>query len=427
MIVKLRLKFLILLATMFVGTTACLAETLEGKIQDSSPNSPLRGAVDRTLSAPLQGGVQRSSLTAPLHSGVQDSRNPPPHGHGDGAATPPQSNMRAAIPNYSAIMRIVQYKQNEITPSVASPLSQAEINGARFRDDVSLERMPLRTAKESDRRPLREDLSDQKPRLVDQSGRPQRSDGALPQRAEIVAPKRPDLASDQPPVRLTADSDDRPRRQFIEVSRAIPVQSHPERVLIHPAPEAASAASALTQPLPDNSHTLDRIQEIPLVDSRKIPNRSQVLLDKKKRIKKIDFEFASKRPPQPQLKPQLSDPIDESLLWDRWYQHVNDLVCTELAKTMPNHGNPAGRNRIHITVWANHRIEARLVEGNNPRFNDAILEAYSSLNGNSDLEFPRGTHRKQNDYETAHIQEIPAITAAFDSKTIHGDRETLVK
>ena len=102
-------------------------------------------------------------------------------------------------------------------------------------------------------------------------------------------------------------------------------------------------------------------------------------------------------------------------------------MCAALRSSLPKHGNPAGTNRVHITVWADHRLVPRLIEGNNQNFDEAIIEAYKSLNGSAELEFPRGTRRKQNDYETAHIQEIPAATAAFESSTVRGDLETLVK
>ena len=144
-------------------------------------------------------------------------------------------------------------------------------------------------------------------------------------------------------------------------------------------------------------------------------------IGKKKRKKNADPEVI------PKAQPQLSATMDEALLWDIWYKRVNDLVCQALIKSMPKHGNPAGFNRIKITVSANHQIEANLIEGRNQQFDAAILEAYASLNGKPELAFPQGTHRQTNVYETQHIQEIPAATSAFDSRTIHGDMETFVK
>jgi hypothetical protein len=92
---------------------------------------------------------------------------------------------------------------------------------------------------------------------------------------------------------------------------------------------------------------------------------------------------------------------------------------------MPAHGNPAGSNRVQIKVWPNHHIQASLIQGSNQKFDDAVLKAYSSLDGNADLEFPRGTQRQIIEYETAHIQEVPAVTSGFNSQTIHGDLEVI--
>ncbi len=409
---------------------------LQGGVVQRSSIAPLQGGVvQRSTIAPLQGGVvQRSSIaplqsqsgvqdssSVPLQGRVQDSRNPSLRGRVDENGNP-QATLRPGIPNYAAIMRIVQYKQNDTTPPVVPappPLSQSEIEQARFRDAVNLDRVPVRANTDSGQ-PLRSNVNDEPPKHSLQIGRPQRTEIAMPQRSVVDIRYRP--GSEQT-LHFTADSD-RPRRSYIEGYEPTNVEALPD-ILIR-RPPTVEASIVLTQPLPTRALVPDRIEEVPAARLKKdkSPARSQELKEKKKQ-QKNELELASKAKPQPQV--ALTAQIDESLLWDQWYQHINDLVCNALTKTMPNHGNPAGTNRIHITVWPDHRLEARLVQGSNAKFNAAILEAYSSLNGSSDLEFPRGTRRKQNDYETAHIQEIPAVTASFDSKTIHGDMETLVK
>ncbi|HEY9717388.1 MAG TPA: hypothetical protein V6C69_07965, partial [Trichormus sp.] len=85
----------------------------------------------------------------------------------------------------------------------------------------------------------------------------------------------------------------------------------------------------------------------------------------------------------------------------------------------------AGSDRVHITVWPDHRLTVSLIETSNSSFDTAVTSAYRSLNGDRGLEFPRGTRRTIVQYDTAHIQDVPAPTAQFDSTTIHGDLERL--
>jgi hypothetical protein len=73
----------------------------------------------------------------------------------------------------------------------------------------------------------------------------------------------------------------------------------------------------------------------------------------------------------------------------------------------------------------NHRLRVSLIQGSNDDFDQAVLEAYRSLNGNIGLQFPVGTQRTVLDYDTAHIQNVSAPTVQFHSTTIHGDVEQL--
>lgn len=371
-------------------------------------NDPLRGAVDETGKPPLQGSVNDSNR-APLQGSVRDQ----------GAL------LNARTPNYSAVMRIIQFKKTDVTPPVAPPpISREEVERARFRDDVNLSKVPQRSETNADPRPMRGNAAGDPVRQQSSNGRPQRTALSVPQRPDLVPPSRNLISVDAPPIRKMAGG------WFTPPSREdLDLQAPTSRAELNPALMInQSTAGANVRPAPDNNARLS--QPPPNANISSVPQQTnmkgiQEPKKKKKRDKKTNLDLTPNSQPQPV--PELAASADESLLWDRWYQHINDLVCAALRTTMPKHGNPAGRNRVHITVWADHRIDPKLVEGGNQNFDQAIIEAYKSLNGSAELQFPLGTHRNQNDYDTAHFQDIPAATALFDSRTVRGDLETLVK
>jgi len=364
------------------GTTASLPEQPVAPAgppqQNPDPNSALHHA--------LQGVVQQSSIE-PLKGEIQRSETTPLKGRVDEQAIPPV-DLRAGVPNKSAIMHIVQYKQNDATPNSAPlPLLQGTIDRAPVRDTNNLLQPPLRGTADGEHPPSRATKNNQL-------------------RAEVIQqpPQRPDIAA--APVRSAASLEDRPPTRHIDDSLPSPAYVAPVPTQV---PSIAQTTGVTYKPsLPD------RIKR-----RRDLPDRSHELRVKRKPEKSNEADIA------PSAQPQTA-PIEESLLWDRWYKHVNELVCAQLTRTMPAHRNPAGSLRVQITVWPNHHMRAIMIQGSNQRFNDAVLEAYSSLDGNQDLEFPQGTHRQLIEYETDHIQDIPAVTSAFDSQTIHGDLE-LVK
>ncbi len=371
-------------------------------------NEPLRGVVDQTGKPPLQGSVF-DSRRAPLQGTVRDQG----------------ASLGARVPSYSAVMRIVQFKKTDVTPpTTPPPITREEIERARFRDDVNLSKVPQRSETDSEPRPIRGKASGEPVRQTASDGRPQRTSLSVPQRPNSVPPSRTLISIDAPPIR-TVDGGwlTPPSRQLLDP------QAPTSRVELNPARMMTEATDgANVRPAPNANARLQQpttVADISSAPQRAISKGFQDAPKKKKRDKKTKLDLTPNT--QPQVVSEVAASADELLLWDRWYQRVNDLVCAALRTTMPKHGNPAGTNRVHITVWADHRIVPKLVEGNNPQFDQAIIEAYKSLNGSAELQFPVGTHRGQNEYETAHIQEIPAATAAFESSTVRGDLETLVK
>lgn len=419
---------------------------LQGGIEQKDISvPPLQGGVERkvTTAPPLQGGVEQKVAGPTLQPGVGKFASQPLRGVVDQTGRPPlqgsvQDSQRNALqgqvsdqgislgartPSYSAVMRIIQIKKTDAVPTVKpAPITEDEIQKARFRDNANLDKIPVRADDSPQGRPVRGQTAGGAPRPVLSDGRPQRTALGVPQRFDPEgAPTRTLLSVDAPPIRPDGGWFTPPSRLPLDN------QAPSSRVELNPMLSTRQGYGANIRPGQDDSRVL---QPPPERDIAAIPKRAssdgfQGAPKKKKRDKKTNLDL--KPNSGAQAVPELAASAEEMLLWDRWYQHVNDLVCSALRTTMPKHGNPAGTNRVHITVWADHRIEPRLVESNNPNFDQAIIEAYKSLNGSAELEFPRGTQRKQNDYETAHIQEIPAATAAFESRTVRGDLETLVK
>ncbi|CAN5693441.1 hypothetical protein BH10CYA1_BH10CYA1_04530 [soil metagenome] len=392
---------------------------LQGGVERKVAPESLQPGVGKFAQEPLRGSAESAKL--PLQGGVVDSRRAPLQG----SVNDRGASLGALVPNYSAVMRIVQFKKKDSPPQVTlPPISREEIEQARFRDDVNLSKVPLRSEDNGDPRPLRAKTIGEPVRHTLSDGRPQRSASSVPQRPDSTPPSRTLISIDAPPIRTVHGGWFTPpsRELLDDQAPTSRIELNPERLSVR------SSDGANIRPAPDANARL--VQPSPGGDIVSAPqgatsNGFQEPLKKKKRDKKNKLDVTPNS--RPQAVPELGASADELLLWDRWYQHVNDLVCAALRTTMPKHGNPAGTNRVHITIWANHRIEPKLVEGSNQHFDQAIIEAYKSLNGSAELQFPSGTHRTQNDYETAHIQEIPAATAAFESSTVRGDLETLVK
>jgi endonuclease YncB( thermonuclease family) len=347
--------------------------------------APLQGTAETNASPldapprPLQGQAQDTAL----QGHVEGDQNPLLHGKVAGEQTGKPVQLKAMTPRRSAVMRIVQFRQ----PLNDSLQSQAAVS------QPQPEHAPLRaTADDTVQRPMRaEATAEQQPKRDLLSQYPTRQTEQQPQRyQDQVAPVRT-IAASVPP---------------------------PSRPLL-----AEQTNATITQPQPENNNVDTDIQaglkHTPFFRPREKKDKHRP----EKPDKTIDKTTDARATTNSAL-PQLSKQ-EEELLWDKWYAHVNDMVCQALSKTMPLNGNPAGSDRVHITVWPDHRLTVSLIETSNSSFDTAVTSAYRSLNGDRGLEFPRGTRRTIVQYDTAHIQDVPAPTAQFDSTTIHGDLERL--
>ena len=349
--------------------------------QLSGTRSPLQAQIRQV--APLEGGVEK------LDSNLQQD-----HPAYDGYATHPL--LQAKANGSASIMRIVQSKFSPLTPeAAAAPVRPLPPE----RDGV-----PLRAATTENSPPVR-DSGNQYP--------PARTSSTLPpsSNAFTEAPRRPEGRSEQPPGRDYAFGDGPPIRTAVGGTPPPP------------------RAIAMAPPPPTNAEPRQKYNNSPPTSTetagqpssqRKEKPRKKVSdpTDKQERTKNTQVQLGN--PPQ-----QLPSAAEEALLWDAWYKRVNELVCVELTRTLLANGNPAGHNLIKVTVWANNEIQSAIVQPSNRNFDKAILEAYQALNHSPGLTFPKGTQRKVVDYETAHIQDVSAPTAGFDSRTIRNDVEII--
>jgi hypothetical protein len=114
---------------------------------------------------------------------------------------------------------------------------------------------------------------------------------------------------------------------------------------------------------------------------------------------------------------------DSTISWDWWYARIAKVSERRLLKAVAKRGNPLGSNTISITVWPNHRIAVSLVQGDDPDFDAATLEAYTSLDGNPTLEYPAGSQRKEVNFFIDNKHNTPGAISGVHSQTWVGDQE----
>ncbi len=112
-----------------------------------------------------------------------------------------------------------------------------------------------------------------------------------------------------------------------------------------------------------------------------------------------------------------------SLLWDAWYQNIDQLLREPLIEELKRHNNPAGSNRVQVTVWSDHHLEAFTVSNGPEAFDEAVLDAYRSLNGNPALAFPASSERTSVTYFAEHKHDNSSAPDAIETHEIRGDQE----
>lgn len=112
--------------------------------------------------------------------------------------------------------------------------------------------------------------------------------------------------------------------------------------------------------------------------------------------------------------------------WSSWYRRFDQRTEALLVDALDIHENPAGSNTLQITVFSNCSISVRKLsagDGGNSVFDAATMTAYSSLNGNSALEFPPGSLRSQVTFFVTNERDMAGSVPSVDSRSLIKDRE----
>jgi hypothetical protein len=111
--------------------------------------------------------------------------------------------------------------------------------------------------------------------------------------------------------------------------------------------------------------------------------------------------------------------------WDRWHAHFAKLARDPILKCLKKSGYPSGANTVEITVQADHKVSARLAKAANSGFDQAMLQAYKSLDRNPTLEFPTGSRRAAITFLIDNKHSGNGVPSEVKSQTSVGDKEIL--
>jgi hypothetical protein len=111
--------------------------------------------------------------------------------------------------------------------------------------------------------------------------------------------------------------------------------------------------------------------------------------------------------------------------WDAWHAHFAAIARSPILEAVKTKGNPCGSNTVEITVSRDQQLTLRLVTPGNAAFDQAIRQAYQSLNGNPDLKFPDGSRRKAIVFLVDNEHTEAGAPSCVKSQTSVGDREVV--
>ena len=121
--------------------------------------------------------------------------------------------------------------------------------------------------------------------------------------------------------------------------------------------------------------------------------------------------------------PKGEDDAYSTLKWDVWHARFAELARNPILKSVSKAGNPAGANTVEIGVSTDHRVTVRFVQTSNPAFDQAILQAYRSLDGNPALAYPAGSRRSSITFLIDNTHTGAGVPTGVKSQTSVGDKE----
>lgn len=118
-----------------------------------------------------------------------------------------------------------------------------------------------------------------------------------------------------------------------------------------------------------------------------------------------------------------SSRYDTALSWDKWYAKMGSIIHDPLLRALDKHGNPSGANTVLVTVWKNHRLSIQVTQPSNAAFDQAVVEAYKSLDNNPAIEFPAGSCRTVVTYFIDNRHATEGTPIGITKQIIKGDKE----
>lgn len=88
------------------------------------------------------------------------------------------------------------------------------------------------------------------------------------------------------------------------------------------------------------------------------------------------------------------------LAWERWHKQLSEAIYTRWSET----ADVPGRATVRLTVTKNLQVIPNVVSSSGSRrFDQGLLEAINSLNGNPGLNFPKKSLREKVEFETDYV------------------------
>jgi hypothetical protein len=119
------------------------------------------------------------------------------------------------------------------------------------------------------------------------------------------------------------------------------------------------------------------------------------------------------------------DEPSEVVPWEKWHERFANLASDPILKNVSGSKVRSGFVTVQVTVWRDHRVEAKLTKSTNTDFDRAILAAYKSLNGNPGLAFPEHSRRDNITFLVDNEHKAPTTPSTVQSKTSVGDKEVI--
>ncbi|MDR3613298.1 MAG: hypothetical protein P4L53_07015 [Candidatus Obscuribacterales bacterium] len=117
--------------------------------------------------------------------------------------------------------------------------------------------------------------------------------------------------------------------------------------------------------------------------------------------------------------------VEDVVPWDAWHARFAQLARSPIFKNVSGVKNPSGADTVQITVSSNHSLTVTLIKSSNPFFDNAIISAYKSLNGNPNLEFPKLSRRQSITFLVDNEHKGIGIPTGVQSQPSTGDQEII--